>query len=401
MSILTSRPLFCFEKKLPLQALDANMPVSISEVKTKKELSQFIYFPLRLHKNNPRWVPPVYMDEWKFFNPAKNSSFKYCDTIMILAKKDNQIVGRIMGIIHRGYNELKGEKTGRFMWFECIDDQEVAHAMLEYIREWVKARGMDKLIGPFGFTDKDPQGCLIEGYEYRAVLTTIYHPEYYRKLIENEGFIKDVDLVEYLIPVPDSIPDFYQRIYDRALRNHKVKIKEFKKKKELKPFIVPVLKLMNETFSDIFGSFPLNEGEMIALAKEYLPVLDPDFVKIIVNTDDELVAFIVGMPDIAEGLQKAKGKLLPFGIFHILKAAKKTDQLVLLLGGIRSDVQGIGLDALMGIKMVETATRRKFRVIDSHLELETNYKVRAEMEKMGGKVAKVFRIYQKSLVIGR
>ena len=374
------------------------MSVSISEVKTKRELTQFIYFPLRLHRNNPKWVPPVYMDEWKYFNPAKNSSFNYCDTILIMAKKDKQVVGRMMGIIHRGYNEMKGEKTGRFMWFESIDEQEVAHAMLEYIREWVKARGMEKLIGPFGFSDKDPQGCLIEGYEHRAVLTIIYHPEYYRKLIENEGFTKEADLVEYLIPVPDSIPDFYQRIYDRALRNHKVKIKEFKKKKELKPYIVPVLKLMNETFSEIFGSFPLNEEEMIALAKEYLPVLDPEFVKIIVTGDDELVAFIVAMPDVAEGLQKAKGKLFPFGVFHILRAMKKADQLVLLLGGIRSDYQGIGLDALMGIKMVETATRRKFKVIDSHLELETNYKVRAEMEKMGGKVAKVFRIYQSSVV---
>jgi hypothetical protein len=373
------------------------MSVSISEVKTKRELTQFIYFPLRLHRGNPKWVPPVYMDEWKYFNPTKNRAFLYSDTILILAKKNNQVVGRTMGIIHRGYNELKGEKTGRFMWFESIDDQEVAHAMLEFIREWVVARGMEKLIGPFGFSDKDPQGCLIDGFEHRAVLTTIYHPSYYRKLIENEGYTKEADLVEYLIPVPDSIPDFYQRIYDRALNNHKVEIREFKKKKDLKPFIVPVLKLMNETFSDILGSFPLNEEEMIALAKEYLPVLDPEFVKIILSDEDEVVAFIIGMPDLAEGLQKAKGKFFPFGIFHILRAMKKADQLVLLLGGIRSDFQGIGLDALMGIKMVETAARRKFRVIDSHLELETNYKVRAEMEKMGGKVAKVFRIYQKEV----
>jgi hypothetical protein len=376
------------------------MSISISEVKTKRDLSRFIYFPLRLHKKNPKWVPPVYMDEWKLFNPSKNKAFSYCDTILVLAKKDNVVVGRVMGIVHRGYNELKGEKTGRFGWFDCIDDQEVAHAMLEFIREWVVARGMEKLIGPFGFSDKDPQGCLIDGYQHRAVLTTIYHPPYYRKLIENEGYVKEADLVEYLIPVPDSIPDFYQRIYDRAQKNHKVKIKEFKKKKDLKPYIVPVLKLMNETFSVIFGSFPLNEQEMIDLAKEYLPVLDPDFVKMIINDKDEIVAFIIGMPDLAEGLQKASGKLLPFGFYHILRAMKKADQLVLLLGGIRSDYQGIGLDALMGIKMIETATRRKFRMIDSHMELETNYKVRAEMEKMGGKVAKVFRIYQKVLVNG-
>jgi hypothetical protein len=374
------------------------MPVSISEVKSKKDLARFIYLPLKLRKNDKNWVPPLYMDEWKLFNPLKNSAFSYCDTILLLAKKDGEIVGRVMGIIHKGYNELKGEKTARFGWFESTDDQEVAHALLEQIRVWAKERGMEKYIGPFGFTDKDPQGCLIDGYQHRAVLTGVYHPPYYSKLIENEGFTKETDLVEYLIPVPETIPDFYQRIYDRALRNHNVKIREFKKKKNLKPYILPVLKLMNETFRDIYGSFPLNEAEMFALAKEYLPVLDPEFVKIVVTPDDEIVAFIIAMPDISEGLIKAKGKLLPFGIFHILRSAKKTDRMVLLLGGIREDYQGKGLDAMMGIKMIETATRRKYSVIDSHVELETNYKVRAEMEKMGGKIAKLFRIYRKDLV---
>ena len=377
------------------------MSVSISEVKTRKELRQFIYLPMKIHRSNPKWVPPVYMDEWKLFHPAKNKAFDLCDTVLIIARQGNLAAGRAMGIIHHGYNKMKGEKNARFGWFESVDDQEVAHALLQYIKDWALSRGMEKLIGPFGFTDKDPQGCLIEGFGYRAVLTTAYHPPYYRNLIENEGFSKETDLVEYLIPVPDSIPEFYQRIFDRAIKNNHIRIKEFSRKKELKPYIVPVLQLMNETFSDIYGSFPLTEQEMIALAKEYLPVLDPEFVKVIISGDNDVVAFIIGMPDVAEGLQKAKGKLLPFGIIHILKAAKKTDQLVLLLGGIRSDFQGKGLDALMGIKMLETATRRKFRVIDSHLELESNLKVRAEMEKMGGQVAKVFRIYQRKLADSR
>jgi hypothetical protein len=337
------------------------------------------------------------LDEIKFFNPEKNKSFSYCDTIKILAKKDNKVVGRLMGIIHKGYNEMKSEKTARFGWFDCIDDQETAHEMLEFIKDWATAKGMEKLIGPFGFTDKDPQGCLIDGFQYRAVLTTVYHPPYYKKLIENEGFTKEVDLVEYQIPVPDKIPDFYQRIYDRAMNKHKARIKEFKNKKELKPYIVPVLNLMNETFSDIYGSYPLTEKEMKDLAKEYLPVLDAEFVKVVINEKEEIVAFIIGMPDVAEGLKKANGKLLPFGIFHILRAAKKTDQLVLLLGGIREDYQGKGFDALMGIKMLESTSKRKLRFIDSHVELETNVKVRAEMERMGGKVAKMFRIYRKML----
>jgi hypothetical protein len=374
------------------------MSVSVYEVKTKKDFHQFIYLPLRLHKDNPNWVPPVYLDEVKLFNPAKNKSFSYCDTIKILARKENKVVGRLMGIIHKGYNEMKSEKTARFGWFDSIDDQQTAHEMLGFIKDWAAAKGMTKLIGPFGFTDKDPQGCLIDGFQHRAVLTTAYHPPYYRKLIESEGFTKEIDLVEYQIPVPDQIPEFYRRIYDRAVNNQKTRIKEFKNKKELKPYIVPVLELMNETFSDIYGSYPLTEKEMRDLAKEYLPVLDAEFVKVVITENEDVVAFFIGMPDVAEGLKKANGKLMPFGIFHILRAAKKTDQLVLLLGGIRSDYQGKGLDALMGIKMLASASKRKFRIIDSHVELETNVKVRAEMEKMGGKVAKVFRIYQKPLV---
>jgi hypothetical protein len=369
----------------------------ISEVKSNRDLNEFIYLPLHFHRRNPYWVPPVYIDEKKFFNPEKNKSFSYCETIRILARKNSKVTGRAMGIIHKAYNEMKSEKTARFGWFECIDDQETAHELISYIQEWATDRGMDKLIGPFGFSDKDPQGCLIDGFERRAVLTTAYHPPYYRNLIENEGFTKEIDLVEYLIPVPETIPEFYRRIYDRAMNNQKAHIKEFSRKKELKPYIVPVLKLMNETFSDIYGSFPLSENEMISLAKEYLPVLDPEFLKIVITEKEEIVAFIIGMPDIAEGLKKSDGKLLPFGIFHILRAAKKTDQLVLLLGGIRQDYQGKGLDALMGIRMLESASKRKFRIIDSHVELETNVKVRAEMEKMGGKVAKMFRIFQKKL----
>lgn len=373
----------------------------IFEVNNYQDLLDFIYLPLHLHRRNPCWVPPLYKDEKKFFNPGKNQSFTYCDTVRILCRNNGKTVGRAMGIIHKGYNELKSERTARFGWLECIDDREVSHELISHIENWAISKGMDKIIGPFGFSDKDPQGALIEGFEHRAVLTTVYHPPYYKNLIENEGYIKEIDLVEYLIPVPETIPEFYRRIYDRALSNHKVKIREFAKKSELKPYIIPVLRLMNETFSDIYGSFPLSEKEMLTLAREYLPVLDPELVKIVINDKEEIVAFIIGMPDIAEGLKKANGRLLPFGIFHLLLAARKTDQLVLLLGGIRSDYQGKGLDALMGIKMLESATRRKFRVIDSHVELETNLKVRAEMEKIGGKIAKKFRIYQKSLVAGR
>jgi hypothetical protein len=202
--------------------------------------------------------------------------------------------------------------------------------------------------------------------------------------------------VEYLIPVPERIPEFYEKIYERAVRNNKYQCFEFQKKKELKPFIIPVLRLMNETFRDIFGYFPLDEEEMKKFAANYMMVLDPEFVKVVVE-NDQVISFFIAIPDLGPAFQKAKGRLLPLGIFYLLREMKRTDYLVLMLGGINPAHQGKGLDVIMGTKMLQSASKRGIRLINSHLELESNMKVRAEMERMGGKVCKTYRIYRKSL----
>ncbi len=372
------------------------MSLTIIEVTNRKLLKEFIDFPSSLYADDPCWLPPISIDERKFYNPAKNRALTYSDTILLLAKKDGRTVGRVMGIINHKYNELKDCKVGRFFRFECIRDKEVAHALLSTVENWARSKGMERMIGPFGFSDKDPQGLLMSGYEQRAILLAPYNPPYYLDFILSEGYDKEIDLVEYLIPVPDEIPDFYKRIHERILQNQHIRPIEFTTKRELKPFVRPVLSLMNETFSDVYGSYSLTEEEMDKFAAEYLPVLNPALVKV-VKYDDELASFFIAMPDIGPGLQKARGKLLPFGFIHILKEMKRTDYLVLLLGGIKSKYQGMGLDVLMGIKMLESASKRGYKVINSHLELETNVKVRAEMEKMGGKICKNYRIFQKKL----
>jgi hypothetical protein len=252
------------------------------------------------------------------------------------------------------------------------------------------------MIGPFGFSDKDPQGFLVEGFEYRGILTAPYNPAYYGQMIESLGYKKMLDLVEYLIPVPDEIPGFYQRIIPRITRNPAIRCVEFRKKRELKPYIVPVLRLVNETFTEIYGSVEMTEEEMKKLAREYMMVLDPEFIKV-VEVNDEPVGFILGMPDIGPGLQKAKGRLYPFGVFHILKEMKKTDYLILFLGGIKEGYQGKGLDVLLGSRMLESAIRRGYKQINSHLELETNLKVRVEMERTGGEIIKRYRIFERAL----
>jgi predicted GNAT family acetyltransferase len=372
--------------------------VDIKEVTGRRDLRTFIFLPKTIHALHKNWVPPIYMDEKKYFNPKKNKAFSYCDTILLLAFRGKNAVGRVMGIINSRYNQFKKEKTARFGYLETEKDEEVVNILLGFLEDWARKKGMNKIVGPYGFSDQDPEGFLIEGFENRPTIATYYNLEWMPRFVEKKGYSKDVDYFVYRIDVPREFPEFYKRIYERVKRRGEFDILEFKKKRELKPWIKSVLHLMNECYvgSDIYGYAPLDEEEMAALAKRYLPVIDPRFVKV-VKRGDEVVAFIVGMPDLTEGIQKARGRLFPFGFLKILRAAKKTKQLDLLLGAIKEEHRGRGLDVLMGTKMILSAHEAGLEIIDTHHEMETNTRVRAEMEKMGGKVYKRFRVYQKNI----
>ena len=374
------------------------MAIEIREVKSRKDLKTFIHLPAKIHKNHPNWVPPVYMDEWVWFDPKKNFAFDYSDTILYLAVKDNKVAGRIMGIINNKYNYAKNVKEGRFFNLETFEDFQVAEALLGAVEKWSKDRGMTRLVGPLGFSDKDPQGLLIDGFDQPVVISSNCNFPFLTKFVENAGYEKHVDLVDYKVDVPDQIPEFYQKIYERAVKNNPtLRVIPLKSKRQLKPYIRPVLTLMNETFQEIYAFAPLTEAEMDEFAKRYLIVLDARFIKIIENEKGELVAFILAMPDIGVGIQKSKGYVLPLGIFQILRSQKKTKQLDLLLGGIRKDYRNSGLDTILGINMLNEARSAGLEFIDSHLELETNTKMRAEMERMGGKVYKKYRIFKREL----
>jgi hypothetical protein len=374
------------------------MAIEIREVKGRRDLKTFIYLPEKIHADHANWVHPIYMDEWKYFDPKKNKAFSYCDTIMLLAFRGKEAVGRIMGIINHRYNEYKKQKTGRFGYLETWEDEEVIQTLLGRIEDWARIKGMTTVVGPYGFSDQDPEGFLVEGFENRATIATYYNFEWMPKLLEKKGYTKDVDYFVYKLDVPKELPAFYLRIYERAKRRGNFEVVEFRKRKELKPVVKPVLSLMNECYMDsnIYGYAPLDEEEMEELAKRYLPVLDPRFVKV-VKKDGEVVAFIVAIPDLTAGIKKAKGHLFPFGFLKILRAAKKTKQLDLLLGAVKEKYRGMGLDVMMGVKTLLSASEAGMEIMDTHHELEENVKVRAEMERMGGKVYKRFRVFKKEL----
>jgi hypothetical protein len=368
----------------------------IKEVLTKKDRRDFIYLPEKVHKNEPEWLPPIYMDEWELYNKKKNKSYKYADAILLLAFRDNRPVGRIMGIINRRYNLINNEQHGRFAFMECFNDGEVFHALIARVEEWARQNGMTKIVGPLGFSDKDPQGFQIEGFEYPQFMTSPNNSSYMPSFIESEGYEKKIDLVNYLGKMPEKLPLVYEKVLARVDRIEEYKIIEFTSKKELKPYIISVLELMNETFAEIYGFVPLNDKEKKDFAARYLPILDPKFVKLI-EVKNELVGFAVGMPDLSKGIRDAKGKLFPFGIFKILRDSKRSKKLLMMLGGVRKDFRGKGLDVLMGVKILQSGINHKMDTLDSHLVLENNRKMRSEYERVGCKVVKVFRIYQKEL----
>ncbi|HWB26976.1 MAG TPA: hypothetical protein VG738_15940 [Chitinophagaceae bacterium] len=373
-------------------------PINIKEVSSHRELKQFIYLPQSIYKGYNNWVPPVYDDEWKLHNKKHNKSLAACDVVKAIAYKNDTPVGRVMGIIHHEYNGRHNEKTARFFQFDCIDDNNTASALLNFVEQWARAKGMTLIIGPFGFSDKDPQGAQIEGFEHLPVLVTPTNPPYLPKLIEAEGYIKNEDCVSYKLPVPERLPEQYEYIYRRLSANKKFELVEFTSKKQMKPYIVPVLRLVNETYAPLFGFVPMSEPEMKKLAAQYMFVLDPGCIKIIQTTEKEIVAFIVAMPDMSRGLQKAKGKILPFGFLYMLNDARRNTQLNLMLGAIKQRYRGIGLNVLLAKALITTAAKRGFTLIDSHLILENNTRMCAELSNLGGVIYKRYRIYKKELV---
>jgi hypothetical protein len=374
------------------------MPIEVREVKTRRDMRAFIYLPEKLHEGRRNWVHPIYMDERKYFNPKKNKAFAYCPATLLLAYRDGKIVGRIMGIVNTRFNEHRKELLARFGYLETVEDQEIVHALLSRVEEWARGQGMTRIIGPYGFSDQDPEGYLIEGFEHRATIATYYNFEWLPGMVEKEGYTKDIDYYVYKLDVPRELPEFYHKIFERAQRRGNFQVVEFKKRKELKPWIHPILELLNECYtgSNIYGFAPLDKKERDDLAKRYIPILDPRFIKMITK-EGEPVSFVIGIPDMTAGIQKARGRLLPFGFIHILRAAKKTKQLDLLLGAVKEKYRGVGADVMMGFKMLTSAREAGFEYLDSHHEMESNVKVRGEMERMGGRVYKRFRVYQKIL----
>lgn len=361
------------------------------------KFARFIRLPFLLKDQRPNRVPPLLADEREFHDPKKNPQLASCDVERWIAWRGDQAAGRIMGIIHRSYNAQKSERTARFYQLDCVRDTEVVKELISTVEEWARSKGMDRVIGPFGFSDKDPQGLQTSGFEHLPVIATPTNPDWLPPMLEACGYMPFEDMLSYRMDIPRDLPASYHAIADRCVKNlglHRVPLRS---KRDLKPWVVPVLRLVNATYGDLLGFAPMSEAEMHALAKKYMFILDPQLVHLIADANNEPVAFVIASPDMSEGFVRANGKLFPFGFIHILRAMKCAKQLDLLLGAVRPDLQGKGLTAALGISLFDAARERGFTHLDSHLIMERNTRMRAELERLGAVEWKRFRVYQRRL----
>lgn len=370
--------------------------IRIVEVKSRKLRNVFIKLPWDINAGFANWLPPLIADQKKFFNPATNRSFNHCDTILLLAYHGKQPVGRIMGIINNTYNEIHGEKTARFGFIESYNSLPIAQKLISSVEEWAKGFGMTQIIGPYGFSDKDPQGLMIEGFEHMPILDSPNNMPYMIDLVEQCGYTKSFDCHGFINELKNDLPEHYNLIANRIIKNNNISILEPTQRKELKPLIIPILRLVNRTYSHLFGFIPMEEDEMKELAGRYLPVIDPRFLKV-VQYNGEMIGFILGLPNFTHGFQKANGRLFPFGFKHILKAMKNTQQVDLMLGAVEEEHRGRGIEVAMALRLFDSCNKAGISTVEAHLVLESNSPMQAEMKRAGYKVHKKFRVFAKPL----
>lgn len=374
------------------------MPVQIKEVTTKADLKKFIEFPFSIYKENRNWIPPLLMDEYHTLRREKNPAFEYCQAKYWLAYKDGRLAGRIAGIVNRRYIEKWGNKYARFGWVDFIDDAEVVKALFDTAEGWANEQGMIGIHGPLGFTDMDHEGMLVDGFDELGTLAAIYNHPYYPRQLEKLGYVKDVDWVEFEVKVPKEIPEKADRISKIVMQKAGVKVLEAKKAKDLLPYAHEMFEVLNQAFAPIYAFVPLTEKQISMYIKQYFSFIMPDYTKILLDSNGKVAGFVIGMPSLSKALQKAKGRLFPFGFIHLLKAvSKKNKQIDLYLGAIRPDLQGKGADALLMTEMSRSAIKNGVISAETNIELEENVKVQSHWKYFESRQHKRRRCYIKQL----
>lgn len=351
------------------------MAITIVKVESHKQLKLFVTFPLHLYKDCENWVPALEGDEYSTFNPQKNGAYDFCEADCFLAYRDNEVVGRVAAIInHKADDE---QHLVRFGWLDFIEDEEVLKALIGAVVEWGKKRNRTEMRGPWGFTDMDKEGLLVEGFEHLSPFTCLYNYPYYGTMLEKIGFTKDVDWTQRVLEVSRELPPMFQfnSLIEERFHVHVVEPRSMKEMS--KRYGMEIFHMYNEAFAPLHGFSPLTDKQIEAYLKTYVPILDKDFVAVAVNDEDQPVGFLFCVPSLSQAVKKSNGRLFPLGFIHILKALKKNDTLEALIMGVMPDYQQCGIPALLFKYLHENCIKRGISQIIMNPQLEENYKVQS------------------------
>lgn len=368
-------------------------------IPAKQELKEFTQFQIDLYDGNPFYVPPLLMDEYETLTPEKNPASDFCEQVLFMAFRDGKPVGRIAGIINHQVNRAHNTSDARFGFVDFIDDPEVSEALFDAVGKWAKGKRMKKLVGPLGFTDLDHEGMLVEGFNELSTMATIYNYPYYPEHMKRLGFKKESDWVEFLMEVPDKVPERYNRIADIVKEKYGLKVLKYTNRKRVKKeYGHALFHLINEAYKDLYQYSQLSERQIEYYIDQYLGLLNLDLLTLIVDKNDKLIGVGISMPSMSRALQKSKGRLFPFGWYHLLKGLKgKNDRVDLLLVAIHPDYQNKGANALLFQDLVPRYFASGIKYAESNPEMETNSKVQSQWEYFNTRQHRRRRSFSKKL----
>lgn len=372
--------------------------VDIIEVKTRKQLKKFAEFVNKLYKGCPYYVPTLFADELDMFTPSKNPAYEECDVVLYMAYRDGKMVGRIAGIIQNTYNRIRDCKLVRFTRFDAIDDQEVANALFDAVTKWAKERGINGIVGPLGFNDLDREGLLIEGFDRICTYETQYNYDYYPKLIENYGFVKDADWVEYRIKFPEQIDERYERIGNKILEKYELKvIRDMPKKEFISKYGEDIFDLVDEGYGALYGTVPFSKKTRQLILSQFGLALNTDLMALVVDKDDKPVAFALTLPSLSKALVGSGGHLYPHTIIKLLKAIKKPKDIDFALVAVKDEYLHKGLNGVIFNELMHRFLKMGIGYCETNLNLEDNIAVQNMWHNYEREQHKRRRSYHKSI----
>ena len=374
--------------------------VSVREVKSKKDIKAFIEFPLKLYKNCEYFVPLMYADEKKLLMAGGNTEI--ADSVFFLAEKDGKVVGRIQGICHKQYNELNNTKRVRFTRFDSIDDLEVSRALFSAIEKWARDLGMTDVCGPLGYSDMDREGLLIEGFEENSTYEEQYNYDYYPRLIEDSGYAKEVDWLEFELRAPEKRNEMLARVAKRTLELNKLHLADtsMSKKEYIAKYGDSFFDCLDECYSKLYGTVPISPAQRKELIEQFILIINIKYAVFICDEDEKVVAFGLCFPCIGNALKKSGGKLTLPALIKLLSIAKKPKTLDLGLVAVRPEYQNSGVNAVLVNGILETLCSGDVESCETNLNLETNTAVMAQWKYFSARQHKRRRSYLKNIEKG-